>query len=133
MLLIVVITVGVVVTLVLLLMRQRKARARRLALAPEERWTRLLTEGHAPLRMAQIMMRRIPSPPRCKLCFNPFGGIPGRIMRLAGFRPSRKNPNFWRSGRLSGSLEWQGGVDAAAAEVDEGDQWCGSVEAEAAV
>ena len=94
MLLIVVITLGVVVTLVLLLMRQRKARARRLALAPEERWTRLLTEGHAPLRMAQIMMRRIPSPPRCKLCFNPFGGIPGRIMGLAGFRPSRKNPNF---------------------------------------
>ena len=94
MLLIVVITLGVVVTLVLLLMRQRKARARRLALAPEERWTRLLTEGHAPLRMAQIMMRRIPSPPRCKLCFNPFGGIPGRIMGMAGFRPSRKNPNF---------------------------------------
>lgn len=92
MLLIVVITLGLVVTLVLLL--TRRAKARRLALAPEERWKRLLTEGHPPVRMAQIMMRRIPSPPRCKLCFNPFGGIPGRIMRMAGFRPSRKNPNF---------------------------------------
>src|SRR6187431_171675 len=41
--------------------------------------------------------------------------------------------NFWRSGRLSGSLERQLGVDAAAAEVDEGDQWVGPVEAEGAV
>lgn len=94
MLLIVVIALVVVGVLVLLLMRQAKARTRRLALAPEERWTKLLTQGHPPLRMAQMMMRWIPSPPRCKLCFNPFGGIAGRIMRVAGFKPSRKNPNF---------------------------------------
>ena len=95
MLLIVVITLTLVLALAVLALRVAKAaKARRVALAPEERWTRLLTEGHPPLRMAQIMMRRMPSPPRCKLCFNPFGGVPGRIMRLAGFRPSRKNPNF---------------------------------------
>jgi adenylate cyclase len=40
------------------------------------------------------MMRHIPSSPRCKLCFNPFGGVGGKFMRLAGFKPSRKNPNF---------------------------------------
>ena len=92
--LIAVVTLVAVVAVVLLLVRQARAKARRLALPGEDRWTRLLTEGHPPLRMAQLMMRWIPSPPRCKLCFNPFGGIPGRIMRIAGFRPSRKNPNF---------------------------------------
>ena len=94
MLLTVGIALAVLVTLVVVVRRQAKAKARRLALAPEERWKRLLTEGHPPVRMAQKMMRRIPSPPRCKLCFNPFGGVPGRIMGMAGFRPSRKNPNF---------------------------------------
>jgi len=89
-----VIALVVVVALVLLVVRGSRAKARRQAMAPEERWTRLLTQGHPPLRMAQMMMRWLPSPPRCKLCFNPFGGVPGRIMRLAGFRPSRKNPNF---------------------------------------
>ena len=86
------ITLAAMVTLAIVL--ARRAKARRLELSPEARWTRLLTEGHPPLRMAQIMMRHLPSPPRCKLCFNPFGGMPGRIMAIAGFKPSRKNPNF---------------------------------------
>lgn len=94
MLLIVIIGVVVVVAVALLGRQMAKGKARRLAMAPEERWTKLLTQGHPPLRMAQMMMRWLPSPPRCKLCFNPFGGIPGRIMRMAGFKPSRKNPNF---------------------------------------
>ena len=79
---------------VVIWVRQSRAKARRLALAPEERWKRLLTDGHPPLRMAQIMMRFVPAPPRCKLCFNPFGGFMGRVLRLVGFVPSRKNPNF---------------------------------------
>ena len=37
-------------------------------------------------------MRLLPGPPRCKICNNPFGGVGGYICRLAGFRPSRKNP-----------------------------------------
>ncbi len=94
MLLTVVIALVLVGALALVLVLARRAKAKRQERAPEERWTRLLTEGHPPLRMAQLMMRRLPSPPRCKLCFNPFGGMPGRIMRMAGFRPSRKNPNF---------------------------------------
>jgi adenylate cyclase len=92
MLLILVITLAAVVTLVVVLVR--RAKARRLKLPGEARWTRLLTQGHPPLRMAQIVMRHIPSSPRCKLCFNPFGGVPGRVMAMAGFKPSRKNPNF---------------------------------------
>lgn len=36
----------------------------------------------------------LPSPPRCKTCHIPFGGLGGRIARLAGFQPSRKNPSL---------------------------------------
>jgi adenylate cyclase len=37
--------------------------------------------------------RAIPRAPRCKLCNIPFAGI-GRVFRIAGFAPSRKNPNM---------------------------------------
>ena len=42
------------------------------------------------------MTRAIPRAPRCKLCNVPFAGI-GRLFRLAGFAPSRKNPNMCNS------------------------------------
>ena len=38
------------------------------------------------------LSRHIPSPPRCKFCLAPFGGL-GRV---GGIKPSRKNPNFCR-------------------------------------
>jgi adenylate cyclase len=60
----------------------------------EERWHRLLTEGHRPLRVAHLLFRYLPGPPRCKVCHNPFGGIGGRLVRLMGFARSRKNPNL---------------------------------------
>lgn len=36
----------------------------------------------------------MPSPPRCKLCHNPFAGIGGKLLGLVGFARSRKNPNL---------------------------------------
>jgi adenylate cyclase len=42
------------------------------------------------------IVRAIPRAPRCKLCNVPFAGI-GRAFRLAGFAPSRKNPNMCNS------------------------------------
>ncbi len=59
-----------------------------------EEWRRILTDGHAPLVRARHVFRYLPSSPRCKVCGNPFGGIGGRVLGLAGFRPSRKNPNL---------------------------------------
>jgi adenylate cyclase len=59
-----------------------------------EQWRTILTEGHAPLVKLRRVMRYLPSPPRCKVCNNPFGGVGGRVVRLAGFKPSRKNPNL---------------------------------------
>ena len=90
----VVILALIVVLAVVGVARSKAAKARKAQMAPEERWTRLLTHGHPPLRKAQMMMRHIPSPPRCKLCFNPFGGFAGKVMGVMGFKPSRKNPNF---------------------------------------
>ena len=59
-----------------------------------EEWDRILTEGHRPLLITRRVMRALPSAPRCKVCSNPFGGIGGRVIALAGFRQSRKNPNL---------------------------------------
>jgi len=60
----------------------------------EKRWHKLLTEGHRPLRIAHVLFRHLPSPPRCKVCYNPFGGIGGKVVGLLGFARSRKNPNL---------------------------------------
>jgi adenylate cyclase len=57
-------------------------------------WHKVLVEGHERLRLAQRFFRHLPGSPRCKLCHNPFGGVAGRVVRLAGFKPSRKNPNL---------------------------------------
>ena len=48
-------------------------------------------------------MKRLPSAPRCKVCSAPFHGLGGRLTRLAGFSPSRKNPNM--CGRCEDELD----------------------------
>ena len=55
-------------------------------------WQALLVDGYEPLKKAQKVFRRLPSNPRCKLCQNPFGGVGGRVFRVLGRKPSRKNP-----------------------------------------
>jgi adenylate cyclase len=57
-------------------------------------WQALLVDGHERLKRTQRMFRRLPTGPRCKMCQNPFHGIGGKLVGLAGFKPSRKNPNF---------------------------------------
>jgi adenylate cyclase len=90
----IVVIVAVLCALLVLLVVARSRRTAATALSADEEWARILVDGHEPLRMMQTFMRRIPSPPRCKLCFNPFGGVAGRIAGLLGFRRSRKNPNL---------------------------------------
>ncbi|MGZ4183987.1 MAG: adenylate/guanylate cyclase domain-containing protein [Solirubrobacteraceae bacterium] len=62
--------------------------------ASAELWSKVLSDGHGSLVRARRVFRALPSAPRCKLCSNPFGGVGGRVLRVAGFRPSRKNPNL---------------------------------------
>ena len=60
----------------------------------DDQWHKILVTGHRPLVVSRHVWRHVPSAPRCKVCGNPFGGIGGRIGRLAGYSPSRKNPNL---------------------------------------
>ena len=60
----------------------------------DDLWRKLLIDGYQPLLRIQRLFRHLPSPPRCKLCHNPFGGIGGKLVGLMGFTPSRKNPNL---------------------------------------
>jgi len=66
----------------------------KLSTQDQERWRRVLIEGHRPLTLMHRVFRYLPSPPRCKVCFNPFGGMGGKLVGLLGFRPSRKNPRI---------------------------------------
>jgi adenylate cyclase len=61
-----------------------------------ERLWRSLWTGAPPIKIhrARRIFRYIPTGPRCKLCYAPFRGIGGPIMRLLGCQPSPKNPNF---------------------------------------
>jgi adenylate cyclase len=62
--------------------------------ASAEMWRRTLTHGHIGVNLPRRLMRLLPGPPRCKSCNNPFGGFGGRVCRLVGMRPSRKNPRL---------------------------------------
>lgn len=60
----------------------------------EALWRQTLTKGHVSHRAIHRMMRLLPGSPRCKICYNPFGGVGGRICRTVGMVPSRKNPRM---------------------------------------
>jgi len=54
---------------------------------------RAVLTGESPwLARQRRAFRRIPSPPRCKLCAAPFAGLGGLVFRHAGFRRSSGNP-----------------------------------------
>jgi adenylate cyclase len=59
----------------------------------DSEWRRILTEGHRSMALSRRFWRHVPSAPRCKVCANPFGGFGGRMAGMAGWKPSRKNPN----------------------------------------
>lgn len=60
----------------------------------EQLWYRVFALGHPALQSQQRLHRRLPSPPRCKLCLVPFTGIGGFVMGMRGRRPSNRNPRY---------------------------------------
>jgi adenylate cyclase len=60
-------------------------------LTPEEVWRGVLNGDLAGLRMFQWLFKKIPSEPRCKLCFAPFGKPGNLIIRVFGGKPSPLN------------------------------------------
>ncbi|HEY7196142.1 MAG TPA: adenylate/guanylate cyclase domain-containing protein [Gaiellaceae bacterium] len=62
-----------------------------MAKTPEEEW-RLILTGQVPgLRRMQAIFRHLPSEPRCKLCYAPFGKPGNMLIRLLGGKPSPLN------------------------------------------
>jgi adenylate cyclase len=61
---------------------------------------------HARLLLRRRVFRRLPSPPRCKLCAVPFAGIGGLVLRHVGFARSPGNPSLCT--KCLGKLRKQG-------------------------
>lgn len=60
----------------------------------EELWRHVFGVGAADLLDQRVYHGGLPSPPRCRMCKAPFGGVGGRLMRLKGKRPAKRNPHY---------------------------------------
>lgn len=59
-------------------------------------WTEVLSGTESGLDFMQRTLRRIPSPPRCKLCMAPFEGPYAPLLRAIGFRRWALNQQICR-------------------------------------
>jgi len=62
----------------------------------DEYWLRLLTGEDAIAGGARRLFRKMPSPPRCKLCYAPFAGPYAPILKMVGFRRWSLNQQLCR-------------------------------------
>ena len=62
--------------------------------SPEDEWRSYLAGTHPSTLLGRRTFRRIPSSPRCKVCYAPFGAPGGPVFRRLGFAPWEKNPNM---------------------------------------
>jgi adenylate cyclase len=60
----------------------------------QELWRTIFAEGHPKLKSYQRLHGWLPSPPRCKMCYAPFRGIGGVLMRMRGKGPANRNPRY---------------------------------------
>jgi adenylate cyclase len=74
-------------------------------LTAEQVRSALMGENARLLRRRRVF-RRLPSPPRCKLCAVPFAGIGGLVLRHVGFARSPGNPSLCT--KCLGKLRKQG-------------------------
>jgi adenylate cyclase len=76
----------------------------------EDLWRTVFADGHPHLKKQHRLHRMLPSPPRCRMCLVPFGGLGGWIMRKTGKGRSKRNPHF--CGSCDGFLEsYPGGAE----------------------
>jgi len=59
---------------------------------PGDELRAVLTGEHPGLTKNRHWLRRLPAPPRCKLCAAPFGGVGGAVLRHMGFARYGGNP-----------------------------------------
>jgi len=75
----------------------------------EVRWRETLTGDSRTLQQIRSFMRRLPSAPRCKLCYAPFHGV-GRLI-APWFGPWPKNPQICRNCIVSLMKNGVGGAE----------------------
>src|SRR6476620_5616979 len=63
-------------------------------MTPEALWSLVFSQGHPALQAMQEEFKKLPSAPRCKLCYAPFRGEGGARMRKEGREPSNRNPRY---------------------------------------
>jgi len=62
----------------------------------EEEWRALLTGEHRGMLALRRRFGRLPSPPRCKLCYAPFRGVGGALLK-PWFGPWERNPQLCKN------------------------------------
>lgn len=61
---------------------------------PDEFWAEYLHGRDTLTKVERRIFSMLPHDPRCKSCRLPFAGLGGRLLRLIGYGPSRKNPRY---------------------------------------
>ncbi len=62
----------------------------------EDAWREMLSPDNPHALALRRAFRRVPSPPRCKMCHAPFGGIGGVVLK-PWFGPWEKNPQLCKA------------------------------------
>ena len=60
----------------------------------EDEWRAYLDGTHPMIVLGRRTFGRIPSDPRCRVCYAPFGAPGGALFRRMGFRRWDKSPNM---------------------------------------
>jgi adenylate cyclase len=64
--------------------------------SPDEFWRLVLTGTHPAMSVGRKIFKHIPSSPRCRLCYSPFEGIGGWLMKKMGKGRWERNPGMCR-------------------------------------
>ena len=76
----------------------------------EEEWRAILTGEHRGMLAVRKNFGRLPSPPRCKLCYAPFHGIGGVLLK-PWFGPWERNPQLCKNCMKALTKQGVGGAE----------------------
>ena len=76
----------------------------------EEQWRAILTGEHRGMLALRRNFGRLPSPPRCKLCYAPFHGIAGAVLK-PWFGPWERNPQLCKNCMKALTKQGVGGAE----------------------
>ena len=78
--------------------------------ATEEEWRAILTGEHKGMLFLRRQFGNLPSPPRCKLCYAPFHGVAGALLKPV-FGPWERNPQLCKNCMKALTKQGVGGAE----------------------